>query len=61
MKNLELYTVDSLENFELVTINGGGDPIEGSYELGNRIGKAIRFIALAEVYIVVKAWDILTN
>ncbi len=45
MKNLELYSVHNLENFDLLHINGGGDPIEGSYGFGYAIGTAIKEFA----------------
>ncbi|AXT62164.1 hypothetical protein D1816_17965 [Aquimarina sp. AD10] len=61
MKNLEFYSVSNLESYELVSVNGGGDPAEGSYEVGNRIGKTLRFLAVAPALVAIAAWDILTN
>ncbi len=57
MENLEIYSVSNLESFDLINIDGGGDPVEGSYGFGYSIGKAIRELAFAEIWAVSVVYD----
>jgi hypothetical protein len=45
MKKIENYNVDALNFNELLLVNGGTLPEEGSYDLGHLIGSTIRTAA----------------